>query len=124
MGADDDGVTVLDWAAIYGSLTIVKFYLDNLAGDKNPPKKSNDAFNGRTPLHYAAEFGKLDVVKAITEVIEDKNPGDSHNYTPLHIAAYSGHLSVVKYLTQYIEDINLKTDSYWSNTIPLHEASE
>merc|ERR1711924_111193 len=65
-----------------------------------------------------------DVVKAITEVIENKNPGDSYNYTPLHVAAYKGHLSVVKYLTQYIQDVNLKTDSYWSNTTPLHEASE
>ena len=47
---------------------------------------------GRTPLHYAAEAGHLNVVKYILDRISDKNPKDTEGRTPLHFAARRGHV--------------------------------
>merc|ERR1712150_18498 len=59
--------TTLHFAAQKGSLSVVKWYLDNLKGNKNPSKNSRadydtDIFGhlrpgGRTPLHDAAKNG-------------------------------------------------------------------
>ena len=61
--------------------------------DKNP----KDA-NMRTPLHVAAVYGHLDVVKLLAENNEnDTNPHSSAfwNYdTPLHEAAKRGYLDI------------------------------
>merc|ERR1712241_1242834 len=77
-----NGKTVMHIATEFGKLSVVKWYLDNLEGDKNPSMKTNsDVSNGRTPLHSAAQEGHLDIVKAISKVLVDKNPGDGHNTT-------------------------------------------
>ena len=54
----------------------------------------------RFPLHYAAEFGHVHIVKFLIE-----NQGcnslctDSNGATPLLLASMNGHLDTVKYLT-------------------------
>merc|ERR1712061_626112 len=85
---------------------------------------NEDNENCRTPLHQAAQLGQLDIVKAISKVLEDKNPGDGHNVTPFHLASYKGHLPVVQYLRQYVPDINIRTDDHWNNRTPLHWGPE
>ena len=54
--------------------------LQNLP-DKNPAAESSKV----TPLHYAAEYGHVEVCKLIMENVMDKNPMDSLPYpsTPL-----------------------------------------
>ena len=53
---------------------------------------------GYTPLHYAAGWGHLDVVKYLLSR-NDVNVNRNHRgETPLYWAAYNGHLDVVKYL--------------------------
>jgi len=121
--AEDDGFTVMHWAAQSGSVSVIKWYLDNLEGDKNPPRKTIDKFNGRTPLHDAASRGQLEVVKAISKVIKQKNPGDSHKGTPFHLASEYGHLQILQYMIDFVPDIDIRTDEYWDNNTPLHRAS-
>ena len=122
--SEDNGENVMMWAAEKGQVEIVNFYLEKLKDDKNPPRISTDEFNGRTPLHHAAQFGKLEVVKAITQVLDDKNPRDVHGLTPFHMAALNGHLPVVECLFQFVEDVDIKTDDYWDNETALLAASK
>ena len=99
---------------------MINFNLDALEY-KNPPKISSDKFNGRTP---PAQWGKLEVVQAITTAISDKNPKDSHDMTPLHSAASNGHLKTVKYLCEnFVRNVNIQTDSFWNLRTSLHWAS-
>ena len=64
------------------------------------------------------------MVKAITAVISDKNPNDSHDITPLHLASLQGHLETVEYLCEnFVSNVNIQTDSYWYLRTPLHWAS-
>ena len=53
-------------------------------------------YDGRTPLHYAAEGGNIDVVKLLLEHGADPNVKNNFDETPLHYAAEGGHLDVVK----------------------------
>ena len=55
---DEDGVTPLHLASIYGHLNIVKFLVP-LLSDKNPKAQ----FYETTPLHQAAFYGKLQIVE-------------------------------------------------------------
>jgi ankyrin repeat protein len=57
--------------------------------------------NGELPLHAAANFGHLQVVKYFieqSEVLVDEV--DNEKRTALHLAAARGHLDVVKYLLE------------------------
>ena len=55
---------------------------NKIANDKNPAN-----VQGTTPLHEAAKEGKLEVVKYITDQIDEKNPISTDGFTPLHGAA-------------------------------------
>ena len=119
--ADDNGSTIMHWAALEGQLEVISFYiLDDRLDDKNPP----EILHGRTPLHHAAQMGYLEVVRAIAAVISDSNPKDSHDVTPLHLAAQNGHLKIVEYMCDnYVSNVDIKTDSFYDFQTPLHVAS-
>ncbi|TKR92300.1 hypothetical protein L596_006981 [Steinernema carpocapsae] len=53
--------------------------------------------NNYTPLHYAAQRGKLDIVMALVEKGADVN-AVTYRYTPLHLAAAAGHEDIIRYL--------------------------
>ncbi|KAJ4953102.1 hypothetical protein NE237_029934 [Protea cynaroides] len=64
--------------------------------------------NGKTPLHYVAEFGKPRMVKMVEKLIL-KQPSsvyklDRNGQSPLHIAASKSHLKVVKELIKHCPD--------------------
>ena len=64
----------------------------------NPSSLDRDE---RTPLHYAAHNGHLDVVKFLTfEKHCHPNQKDIRNNTPFHFAVRNGHLQVVKFLEE------------------------
>ena len=57
--------------------------------------------SGFTPLHHAALWNKLDIVKLLIANGADVNAKDNTGYTPLHWAAMHGHLDIVKFLVEY-----------------------
>ena len=65
--------------------------------EKNPPNNY-----GKTPLHWSAAEGHLDICKLIIEDANNKNPSDQSRHTPLFYAKGRGHFEVVK----LIEDEN------------------
>eukprot|EP00899_Mesostigma_viride_P007190 jgi/Mesvir1/16472/Mv10031-RA.1 len=52
------------------------------------------------PLHWAAQTGRLDVIKHFVHFGVDLNVADDSGSTPLHLAAENNHLEVVKCLAQ------------------------
>ena len=76
-----------------GQIGIVRAILAQVS-DKNPPNLSNV-----TPLHFAAQNGHFEVVKAIIDMIEiEKNPPEDFGTTPLHLSAMYDHLDIVDYI--------------------------
>ena len=78
-----------------------------------------EVIEGRTPLHFAAQFGHLHIVKYLTEE-HDCNPSclDEHKYTPLTCTAVKGHKRCkisyggeVLHVTQCVEISNSYTGS-------------
>ena len=115
-----NGYTAFHYSVNLGQSSIAEFYISNLE-DKNPSLISN---NHRTPMHEAAQNGHLKVVKALTSVVNDKNPKDAHDLTPLHLASLNGRLSIVEHLVKFVPDMNIQTDSYLFKRTPLYYASK
>ena len=63
--------------------------------------------DGITPLHMAAQEGKLDIIRYLTREKElDPDQSDDDDMTPLHLAACYGHTEVVRYLIERGADVN------------------
>ena len=77
--------------------------------------------NNNTTLHTAARFGKLEVIKYLTEDLHCNHalPG-WHGKTPLHSAAEAGHFSIVQYLMDKHKANPLDQDE--EGCLPLHRA--
>ena len=78
-----------------------------------------DYYNGKTPLHTAADKGCVDVVDLLIKANADVNARDDSGKTPLHYAALEGHVEVVRRLVAAGADINAEDAK--GNT-PLHVA--
>ncbi|XP_034085151.1 poly [ADP-ribose] polymerase tankyrase-1 isoform X2 [Gymnodraco acuticeps] len=98
-------------------------------GDVSRVKKLVDALNvnakdmaGRksTPLHFAAGFGRRDVVDHLLQMGANVHARDDGGLIPLHNACSFGHSEVVSLLLCQGADPNARDN--WNYT-PLHEAS-
>ena len=74
----------------------------------------------RTPLHYAAMKGQIDIVRYLIEKGGETECYDSLKNTPLHYAAYMNHLEITKFLTDVIKDYPFKLNN--NGLTPLHVA--
>ncbi|KAK4539025.1 hypothetical protein RGQ29_032039 [Quercus rubra] len=95
MKADDFGWTPLHYAAYFGSLEVVKLFLEN---DNTSLAYERDK-QGMSALHISAKRGHCDVMSAIIK----KFPYtcellDNRGRTALHLAAESGSTNAVKIL--------------------------
>lgn len=70
-------------------------------------KGRSKANQGWTPLHLAAYFGHISVVKALLENGADVNARNGMGDTPLHRAAFTGRADVVTLLIQYNTDVTI-----------------
>ncbi len=65
---------------------------------------------GRTPLHVAAQTGRLGIVQLLLDHIPATYAIDAlydyADYTPLHLAVRTGHIEVAKKLLDYGGDVN------------------
>jgi ankyrin repeat protein len=62
--------------------------------------------DGKTPLHWAALMGHLEIVKLILENLEhinNKNPVSLDGWTPLECAAQHGHLEIVQLIENTLQ---------------------
>ena len=86
-------------------------------------KKNFEGFSGCTAVFMAAYEGKLDVVRALVEVMgADAEAKDSEGYTSVHAAVMGGdHAELVRYLTVE-RGVRVDTPNSYGWT-PLHLAS-
>jgi len=76
--------------------------------------------DARTPLHWAASAGSIDLVRFLIDQQAEVDKSDSLGWTPLHIAVSAGHENVVQELIGAGADVNKKNDK---GLTPLHYAA-
>ncbi|MDP7638867.1 MAG: ankyrin repeat domain-containing protein [Candidatus Hydrogenedentes bacterium] len=81
-------------------------------------RKSNT--KGKTPLHHAVTYGKLDVVKFLIDHEADVNLTDRTGMSPLHIASTLGRLDEAKALVR--GQANVEAMDIFGDR-PLHAAA-
>ena len=144
---DEYDITSLHYAARYEHTAVVKCLTTNGANLKSRDKwgrtplqvaesrgdratvdalKEAEVLNtadelGYTPLHYAAESGKPDIVKVLIKVGADVDAKDKDGDTPLHITAFNGYTAIAKALLEAGAEVNAKNN--YGRT-PLHVAAQ
>ena len=76
--------------------------------------EGNTTDENKTPLHWAAEEGQVEIVKLlVSEFFADLNASDSAGQTPLHMAAINGRIEVARFIADKvtIAQLNLKGTS-------------
>ena len=67
-----------------------------------------DDWTGKTALHYAAEYGHLEIVELLLVNGANVNRRDDDKATPLYFAAVGGFVDVARLLLDYGADINAR----------------
>lgn len=117
---DDQDLTPLHIAAMYGRPKIVDFLLSNGA-NRNAPD-----CNGTTPIHYAAMRGHQNALLLLAHAGANVNACDNCSNTPLHFCSNNGHESCVKALIYFCEHVGMKLNINAQNSsgdTPLHSAA-
>eukprot|EP00111_Clytia_hemisphaerica_P001648 TCONS_00004672-protein len=85
-----------------------------------PVNMRDTAGRKSTPLHFAAGFGRKDIVEFLLEVGANVHARDDGGLIPLHNACSFGHVEVTLSLLRHDADVNARDN--WNFT-PLHEAA-
>ena len=106
---------VIFQAAKEGDLEVVAYMIKT-------GKVSTDVTDkdGWRPLHFAAQAGKLEIVKFLIDSNADPHAVKADSSTALHDAAYNGNVEVCQLLLDKNADINVPDEDGWT---PLHYAA-
>jgi ankyrin repeat protein len=123
---DSSGKTPLH-IAMHGNLELTKLLLDagasvheRLFEEDHSRRPRPPPSAGNTPLHWAAETGRLDLAKLLLENGADVNAKNQASQTPLHFAARANQIELAKFLFASRAKINSRDTS---GRTPLHEAT-
>ena len=105
----------LNNAIIEGNKTLVECLI-KAGADVNKKDPDMECYGLKTPLHYAAELGRLDIAKLLVKHNADVNARMANAYTPLDSAIDKGHKKLAKYLVEQGTDIypETLTSTCWS----------
>ncbi|CAH8520026.1 unnamed protein product [Schistosoma mattheei] len=92
------------WAVKNGDLQSIKENMNNLSGVNSTFK------NGRTLIHYAADYGQKEICDYLIRNGADINVNDSFGVTPLLAAIYEGHIDCVSLLLNNGAKLGLAPD--------------
>jgi len=84
----------LAWAVKNGDLEQVKELVESKGADVNL------TIDGRLPLHYASDYGQLEVLQFLASKGAKLDTKDKHGISPLLAAIWEGHTSCVKFLIE------------------------
>jgi len=84
----------LAWAVKNGDMDQVKELVEGKGVDVNA------AIDGRLPLHYASDYGQLEVIQYLLSKGANIDSADKHGISPLLAAIWEGHTSCVKFLVE------------------------
>ena len=62
----------------------------------------NADIGGRTPLHFAADYGQTEVLQYLVSKGANHNAKDKHGITVILAAIWEGHTDCVKFLLQKV----------------------
>eukprot|EP00029_Vermamoeba_vermiformis_P014865 TRINITY_DN9983_c0_g1_i1.p1 TRINITY_DN9983_c0_g1~~TRINITY_DN9983_c0_g1_i1.p1 ORF type:complete len:130 (+),score=44.47 TRINITY_DN9983_c0_g1_i1:73-462(+) len=93
------------WAIKTGDLKGVQDYIEKEKIDLNKP---DTTVKKRTPLHYAADFGQVEVIKLLLTKGAKIEVKDGFGITPLLAAVYEGHEDAVAFLLSKGASTNVK----------------
>ena len=113
---DDNGLTPLHYAVVYGQLESVHTLL-RLGGRKSMTKV---AVNAGTPLHQAVKGGHKDIVSLLLNEGCPINVVDSKGRSVLHYAAEWGQIHMIEMLAEKGLDVIIGDDN---GLTPLHDAA-
>jgi ankyrin repeat protein len=94
--------------------------LEKLLQQPRDPNAENEG--GFTPLHHAAEWGHVELVRLLVDARADIEYKRSTAETPLHLAAQEGQLDVVRLLVDL--GANLEETTNECGSTALHLAAE
>ncbi|XP_003385617.1 PREDICTED: myotrophin-like [Amphimedon queenslandica] len=83
------------WSVKNGQLEKVKAYVDSKKGKFDVNAQIT---GGRSPIHFAADYGQEEVIDYLVKQGANVNLPDAHGITPLLCAIWEGHPDCVKFL--------------------------
>lgn len=118
---DSLGRNVIHTAAIHGGVDSLEFILNELFFEEDFRAGVEKALSakdqrGYTPLHLAALYGHLEMVRALLKRGVCINPRDNEGRTPFLVAAAFCHVDIVNLLHRYGADLHAK-DGWGFNAI-------
>ena len=132
-----ESTTLLHIAADKSSINTMRILLEWIEKDQNRDKLTEAVdvagdnvtlkrlieqpdSDGRTPLHYAAEYGRLNIVNLLLTHGANLEARNNAGQSPLYFASNSGHLAIVEALVAHGADPTIGNDS---GATPLYSAA-